>query len=361
MDTESLALLLDNAHRWFAAHQPLEDRLARFREGHVEAAGAWAQMADMGWLALPLPEAQEGFGASAAQCFALLRAAGRDARPEPLHLHLMLAPWWTRHRPQDAAELAGGRTRLALAELPAAPGGARWADGRLHGSAAVVMGGLHATHVLLPLADAAQGCAGSLLCVALNSPGVQAQPVRLLDGRHTLRLQFEGVHAEALSAESLHAEPLRAPAAQQALDLAAAGLVADAVGVLEAAFDLTLAYLKQRTQFGRPLSGQQALQHRMAEVFCDLQQLIALAGRLAAELAQQPDAPAPTLPVAKSFVGRRALRAMGQLIQVSGGIGMTEEYRLGHLYKRLQLDATLFGDAEHQLRRIDVRRSLCAA
>lgn len=351
MDTDSLDLLIDTAQRWFAAHHPLEDRLAHFREGHKAADDAWPQMAEMGWLALPLPESLEGFGATPTQAFQLLRAAGRDARPEPLALHMTLAPWFAAQQPSAAAALADGRLRLAMADAPAQADALRFAHGQLHGAAAVVMGGQNATHALLPLADGAGASAGTLLCVALDAPGVVREPVRLLDGRHTLRLRFDGAPAE----------PVGRQTAQQALDLAAAGLVADAVGVFEAAFELTLAYLKERKQFGVPLSAQQALQHRMAEVFCDLQQLIALAGRLSAELDAQPDAPALTLPVAKSFVGRRALRAMGQLIQVSGGIGMTEEYRLGHLYKRLQVNAALFGDAEAQLRRIDVRRSLLAA
>ncbi|MBQ1766578.1 MAG: acyl-CoA dehydrogenase, partial [Aquincola sp.] len=263
-----------------------------------------------------------------------------------LGLHLLLAPWWARQHPQQAGALARGQLRLALADLPARAE-LRLAQGRVQGRADLVMGGLHASHVLLPMPDAE----GTLLCVDLQAAGVQTMPVRLLDGRHGVRLVFESAPAQAVG----HG------AAPLVRDLAAAALVADAVGVLEAGFDLTLAYLKQRQQFGRPLSDQQALQHRMAEVFCDLQQLIALAGRLAAELDAQPDALPATLPAAKSFVGRRALRAMGQLIQVSGGIGMTEEYRLGHLYKRLQVDATLFGDADHQLQRIDVRRSLLAA
>ena len=346
MDAESLDLLLGTADRWFAAHGSLASRLARFREGHREDSGAWAAMADLGWLALTLPEAQDGFGASVGQALGLLRAAGRDARPEPLGLHLLLAPWWARQHPQQAGALARGQLRLALADLPARAE-LRLAQGRVQGRADLVMGGLHASHVLLPMPDAE----GTLLCVDLQAAGVQTMPVRLLDGRHGVRLVFESAPAQAVG----HG------AAPLVRDLAAAALVADAVGVLEAGFDLTLAYLKQRQQFGRPLSDQQALQHRMAEVFCDLQQLIALAGRLAAELDAQPDALPATLPAAKSFVGRRALRAMGQLIQVSGGIGMTEEYRLGHLYKRLQVDATLFGDADHQLQRIDVRRSLLAA
>jgi len=124
---------------------------------------------------------------------------------------------------------------------------------------------------------------------------------------------------------------------------------------------MTLDYLRQRVQFGKPLAAQQAIQHRMAEVFCDLQQQLALTGRLAAEIDAAPAGAWPMLPVAKSFVGRRVLRGVGALIQLSGGIAVTEEYRLTHLYRRLHVAAQLHGAAEAQLARIDVRATLLAA
>ncbi|WP_158598094.1 acyl-CoA dehydrogenase family protein [Noviherbaspirillum saxi] len=352
MDNESFMLVVDNARRWFAQHQPLADRIARFHDGHAEAGDTRSTWTDMGWTALSVPEAEGGFDASMAQCFQLLRLAGSDARPEPLDLILMLGAV------PALAPYMGGNMRLALAD--------RWfgqleftdaAQTVLHGSSGALYGGHLATHALLPVVVKAQGaCVLKLACVALDSPGVLREAVRLIDGRHTVRLRLQQAAVQVLDSEET-----TAPLADQVLDRAAAGLVADASGVFKGAFELTLDYLKQRRQFGRPLSDQQALQHRMADIFCDLQQMLALSERLAAEIDAQPAGPWTTLPIAKSFVGRRALRAAGQLIQVSGGIGMTEEYRLGHYYKRLHVAATLFGDAEHQLRRIAVRETLFAA
>ena len=99
----------------------------------------------------------------------------------------------------------------------------------------------------------------------------------------------------------------------------------------------------------------------MAEIFCDLQQALALTERLAQEIDAEAAGPWPTLPVAKSFVGRRVLRGVGALIQVTGGIAVTEEYRLTHWYRRLHVNAQCFGAAEAQLNRIEVRRQLLAA
>lgn len=345
MDHDDLTLLLDTAERWFAGHAPLAERVAAFRTGHHEPEGAWAQIAEMGWTALTLPESQGGFGASTAQAFELLRRAGRDARPEPLGLHLLLAPRLAQALPDCASALAEGRLRLAMADLPQRGGSLRWDDHTLSGTVPVVDGLEHATHLLVPLS----GEGAPLLLIDLAAPGVARTPARLVDGRATARLAFDRVPARL------------AGDAAQALDLAAAAQVADCSGIFESAFEMTLDYLKQRVQFGKPLSAQQAIQHRMAEVFCDLQQQLALANRLAAEIDVAPQGPWATLPVAKSFVGRRALRGVGALIQLSGGIAVTEEYRLTHLYRRLHVAAQLFGAAEAQLARIDVRATLLAA
>lgn len=340
MEREELDLLLDGAKRWFAEHAPLAERVARFRDGHHAPAGAWAALAELGWLALPLPEAAGGFGASTQEGFELLRLAGRDARPEPLDLHLLLAPLLAQQAPELATPLADGSLRLAMADAR----GLQWAEGRLSGQAGTLLGGAQASHALLPLAS------GGLALLDLAAPGVAHTPARLVDGRATAQLRLAQAPARHWSG-----------LATQALDRGAAALVADATGVFEAAFELTLEHLKQRTQFGKPLSANQALQHRMAEIFCDLQQALALADRLAQEIDADAAGPWPVLPVAKSFVGRRVLRGVGALIQVTGGIAVTEDYRLTHWYRRLHVNAQCFGAAEAQLARIDVRRQLLAA
>jgi alkylation response protein AidB-like acyl-CoA dehydrogenase len=346
MDHESFNMVLDSAKRWFEQENPLADRIAEFRSGHTASAGAWAAMDDMGWTALARPEDAGGFGADTAQCFEFLRLAGRHARPEPLDLMLMLAGGPALPMLENArlalADVERGDEQLSFSEFDAQ---------RVAGRSAALYGGAQATHALLPVPRRQGGI--HMVCVPMQGAGVRQEPVRWLDGRHTVRLYLDNAAVQTVGA----GVPAEA-AAQQIMDRAAAGLVADAAGVLEAAFELTLDYLKQRQQFGQPLSRLQALQHCMADIFCDLQFLLALTRRLASEMDVPEASHWPTLPAAKSFVGRRALRAVGQLIQVSGGIGMTEEYRLGHFYKRLHVAASLFGGAEQQLSRIDTRRTL---
>jgi alkylation response protein AidB-like acyl-CoA dehydrogenase len=343
MDKDDIFLLVQTADRWFSDHSPLTERAAHSSNGHHAPPQAWHAMAEMGWLSLTLDEAHGGFGAGRAQAFELLRRAGRDARPEPLDVHLVLAPVVARAAPELADRLASGDIRLAIADVPDREASPQWAEGRLSGDLSIVYGAEHATHLLVPLTAATDG---PLLLVELRSSEVTLRGVRLIDGRAGLQVSLKGARARVIGLANL------------AVDLAAAAVVADSCGSFEAAFELTLDYLKQRVQFGRPLSTQQAVQHRMADIFCDLQQHIALTTRLATEMDTSPEGPWTTLPAAKAFIGRRALRAIGGLIQMSGGIAVTEEYQLSHFYRRVHVAAQLFGSAQAQLARIDASKSL---
>lgn len=356
MDREEVGLLLDSAERWFKANNPIESRVAMFRNGHHQDADAWTAISEMGWLALPLSEDAGGFDAGYAASLALIRRAGQQARPEALDMYMMLAPVVTRALPDTSAALMEGRMRLGFADLAQGKEALVAHAGDqpvLEGNAGPVLGAEFATHFVIPVKQ--QDGLLRLVLVDADAAGVDKRPARLIDARATVLLSMKMVQGQWLDVGQ------EASLAQKSLDLAAAAMVADSAGVIEAAFTLTLDYLKQRVQFGKPLSAQQAVQHKMAEVFCDLQQLLALAERLGLEIDSAPNGPWPTLAVAKSFVGRRGLRAVGQLVQLSGGIGVTEEYKLTHFYRRLHVAAEMFGAAEAQLARINTRDILLAA
>lgn len=348
MEHSEIEMLVQSAQRWFAQTDPHSERVARFEKGNVATPTSWSEMAEMGWLGLTLPENLGGFGASTGVAFELLRRVGRDARPEPLGLHLLLAPCIAAALPDTAEPLLTGDMRIAMANRVRAGSSLTWDAGKLSGPVRGVEGIDGATHVLVPLEQPSDS-SGMAVLLDLSAAGISKEAARYVDGRCSAQLMLTQVPArEAISS-------------RMAVDLAAAAHVADASGVLEEAFQMTLEYLKQRTQFGKPLSAQQAIQHRMAEVFCDLQQQLAIAGRLAQELDAVPEGPWPSLPVAKSYLARRVLRAVGALIQVSGGIAVTEEYRLTHLYRRLHVAAQLYGTPEEQLARIDPRSLLRTA
>lgn len=345
MEHSEVEMLVQSAERWFGQTDPHRERVSKFDKGNVATSGSWSEMAEMGWLGMTLPERLGGSGASMTAAFELLRRSGRDARPEPLGLHLLLAPRVAEAIPAAADALMSGAMRFAMADRSRVGDAPVLESGRLSGGIHGVEGIADATHVLIPV-DRVESKRGAAVLVDLTAAGVAREPARYVDGRASALLTLKDVPVTQVLP------------ADMAIDLAAAAQVADASGVLEEAFHMTLDYIKQREQFGKPLSAQQALQHRMAEVFCDLQQQLALAGRLAQELDAAPNGPWPTLAVAKSYVARCVLRAAGTLIQVSGGIAVTEEYRLTHLYRRLHVAAQLYGTPEEQLARIDARALL---
>jgi alkylation response protein AidB-like acyl-CoA dehydrogenase len=359
MDTADVEMLLDTAERYFRGSNPMADRVAAFKAGNVVAPGGWTALADMGWLGLTVSPEDGGFGAPPSVALALARLSGRDARPEWLDLHLMVAPLIAGLLPADererfAAGLADGSIRLGVGDGRLEIAGEQGdADVRLTGRELLIYGAVDPTDLFVEVGG--RGNSAGIGWIKVDAAGVRLAPARLVDGRSVAMVGLDQGRARLLAGQGDGAL-----AAARLRDLIAAGLVADALGVLEAAFELTGDYLKQRVQFGRPLSAQQVVQHRMADIFCDLQQFASLFRRLQTELDGAPEGPWTSLPVAKAFVGRRVLRAAGQLIQLSGGIGMTEEYRLSHYYRRLHVAATLFGDVNHQLGRVDAERMLAA-
>jgi len=357
MDTQDVAMVMETAERWFGAQDaPVRQSLpgletASFADlANGAADRQWHAFAELGWLALSIPEAEGGFGADLSTVLTFIRLAARHECQSPLDLHLVLAPLLLRRagdhqeRADWAQALIEGDMRLAMADGPLAG----HASDVVTAKNMALYGGHRATHAVL-WATGERLMPGAWL---VNGEALAGgiQPARWLDGRANAAVDLRGVAARPLDVAGTHLSAY-----------ACAAQVADACGTFEAAFALTLDYLKQREQFGRPLAALQVVQHRMADVFCDLQQLLALVDRLGREDDEWSGVDPVTLAAAKSHVGRRALRGVGQLIQLSGGIGVTDDYRLGRLYKRLHVAAALFVSSEDALHSLDAKTALLTA
>ncbi len=198
----------------------------------------------------------------------------------------------------------------------------------------------------------------ALFMVPLNNPGVELRSYRLQGGGRAAEIALEAVRVsdnerlgggnEAFAAlERVHA---RACAAQ----------CAEAVGLMNGIRELTVDYLRGRRQFGKPIGSFQALQHRMADMLIEIEQArsatINLCGHLDAPSAERER----QVSAAKNLIGRVARQVVEESIQMHGGIGMTMEYALGHLAKRLTMVDCRFGDADWHLERF-VRLSAVAA
>ena len=295
---------------------------------------------DLGAGAALMTEEAGGFGGSGADILMVFRTLGRAGAVTPLLDSVVLGAGILADAGEaDLAEAAAsGAARIAVAlDEP----GQRYdgtvatrAEGdRLTGEKSVVPGAEDATHLIVRATD-------GLWLVETGAEGLAMRGYALMDGGRAAEVTLKDTAARRIGDVSLLELPLAA---------AILAVCADALGVMEKAVELTTDYLKTRKQFGRPIGSFQAVQHRMADLLTEVEQARSAVWNLAGNL----DAPDRDRHVAatKSLVGRVALYVAEETIQLHGGIGMTEEYELAPLARRLLAADARFGDSDHHLER----------
>jgi alkylation response protein AidB-like acyl-CoA dehydrogenase len=188
----------------------------------------------------------------------------------------------------------------------------------------------------------------ALFMVDAVAAGVSRAPYRTHDGLRAADIGLEEVRVggDALIGQAGAAFPIIERVSHEAI----AFMAAEAVGAMNAALDITVEYLKTRQQFGVVLSSFQALQHRCAEMFVATEQARSIAIFAAMRVADEVAAErARAMAATKVQIGKSANFVGKQAIQVHGGIGVTEEYVIGHYFKRLTVLETIFGDTDHHL------------
>ncbi len=362
--------LHDSVSRLLADHGRFEQRRAATALEPGYDVELWRRLAGLGVAGLLVPEAHGGIGGRFEDLLPVLRATGRALSLEPLLASGVLAATTLRHAASPAQQatwlpgLASGEAVWAWAYHEAAGGHAacwvethaRQKDGAwlLDGRKSPVLHGAHAGRLLLSARVAGQpGDAQGLAWFAVepDAPGLARRAFRLVDDTPAAELHLQATPAQPLG------DPFDAPRAAQALvathDAALAALCADMLGTLEAAYDLAIGYLGTRRQFGRPIGDNQALRHEAAEmrVALELCRSMAIAAAVAADRPAQ-DASRTDLLQAKLVIGRRGRALCHAAIQLHGGIGMTEEYAVGHCLRRLHVRDHLFGDSAAQAERL---------
>lgn len=354
----------DSLRRLLADRYVFESRrvVAESGKGHDEE--TWAGLSELGLTALLVPETLDGFGCGAVDLFALMQELGAVLCLEPLLAANVLPVtalkiFDAEECSKDALrELATGERKLAWAheeaarrhapwwiETSASEEGGKWI---LNGRKVNVLGVGQPDQYIVSArvrgspADP-DGCA--LFFVEAREAGLDVRGFRLVDDTSASELVLRGVAATPIG------DPMDGRRALQAIDSAVsigiAASCADMVGAASAAFRLAVDYLNTRKQFGRLIGENQALRHRASEMLVSLELAKSMA-MAAAVAVDDPDSEGAALDLhrAKLSVAKHARAVAHGAIQLHGGIGMTEEYAVGHYLRRIHVMDQLFGDGD---------------
>ncbi len=373
-DSFAPALVLDDEQRMLSktAHEFIRERapaarLRTFRNARDETGfsrALWQEMASLGWLGLPIPEGYDGLGLGFFDLCVVLEATGRELMPEPFVSTLLLgaqAVLLAGNEVQKKALLPGvaaGTTLLAVAyEERGSRKGlienldtvARPVDGgfEISGEKLQVLDG-HVADTILVLARSEQGDS-SLFCVDRGAPGLDVTRQFRIDGQGAaiVRLNKVQVTDAAVLGELGQGDTIL----QTVFDRAAVGLAAQMLGGAEQAFADTLAYIKEREQFGAPLGSFQALQHRAVDLYTEIALLRSVVLAAARAVDEAPESLPKHASLAKARASDTFMHVAEEAIQMHGGIGVTDEHDIGFYIKRAHAASLTFGDAAWHRRR----------
>lgn len=357
--------LADAIARWAERDYGFERRKQIIRSDTGISAEAWQALAELGVMALPVPSDHGGFDGTAVDQMVVMQALGRALVIEPVFATALGTRCLTLAGGQGELlqAVAGGTLKLACAfgerqarhelfnvEMRATRDASGFVlSGTKHG----VLHGAQADYLIVSARSSghARDTDGiSLFVLPADVPGLTVRDARSQDGMRiaTIGLADVRVPDSALLGAGGDGWMQLEACADHGVEL----LCAEALGVMEALFDATLDYLKTRQQFGVPIGRFQALQHRMADMFIQLEQARSMT-MLAAVKAAAPDAAERRriVSAAKARVGE-AMKFIGQqAVQLHGGMGVTNELPAAHLFKRLAAIELTLGDTDHHLRR----------
>ena len=362
--SEEQSMLRDSARTWVQEKSPVT-AFRKMRDSNAPLGydpGAFAEMAEMGWTGVIIPEAYGGSEFGYLGLGLILEETGRTLTASPLLSSALAAA---------SAIILGGSEAQKSEYLPAI------ASGELVGTLAVDEGAHHApektalagkksgsgysltgtkTFVLEGMAAGlfvvsarTSGNAGetdgiSLFLVKADAKGVSRKALKLADSRGAANVTFDGAEGQLLGEEGKGW-----PLLEKTLDRARAGLAAEMLGAAIQAFETTLDYLKVRVQFGQVIGSFQALQHRAAKMFTDLE-LSRSCVEAALQAIDDDSADVPELvSLAKAKMGDTLHLVSNEMVQMHGGIGMTDAHDAGLYLKRARAaEATYGGQAYHR-------------
>ncbi len=368
-------LMLRESARDFLQQRAPVSHLREMRDSGSESGYSkelWAEMAEMGWTAILVPEQYGGLEYGYSGLGILLEEAGRNLTPSPLlSTCLMGVTALTRGGNEEQCgqylpELATGSHILALAINESAAHAPHTVSTtaknsgegfNLTGRKTAVNDGHNADTLIISARTSGneQDSEGiSLFLVPADHPGISIEPYRVLDTHWAAHITLDNVE---VGPESLLGEINQgAVLLDTVLDAGAIGQSAELLGLAQEAFERTLEYLKERKQFGVPIGSFQALQHRAAVMFGDIEQCKSIVLNGLHALDRNDENISELASLIKAKLSETAHNVTAEAIQMHGGIGMTDEFDIGFYLKRCQILETFLGDRYFHLDRFAAQR-----
>lgn len=359
---EEQRLLRDTARDFLAERAPVA-ALRRLRDNRDPLGydpALWRAMCELGWAGITLPEEYGGLDFGFAGLGVVLEETGRTLAASPLFATVVLGASAILLGGSEAQKtallppLAAGELSLALA-LEESHHHRPWqiattltpeGDGyRLDGRKCFVLDGHSADQLLVVARGSGErdGTGGlSLVLVPREAPGVSCQRTIMADSRNAANLAFEGV---AVPADALVGEPGGAwPLLEQVLDRGRVAMAAEMLGLAREAFERTVAYLKERVQFGAPIGSFQALQHRASQMQADIELCHSVVLQALSSVDDNPDQLPLLASLAKAKLNELGKLVTNEAVQMHGGIGVTDELEIGFFLKRARVAMQILGD-----------------
>ena len=364
--SEEQKMIQQSVERFVQENYDLSNRIKISSEDPGFSKEYWSSMAELGWLGLAFSEEDGGFGGNQIDTLVLMEQFGKGLVLEPFLANVVLGGGSIKRgaskeiKDSIIPSLIDGSLQITLAyaeeqsrfDIEDVATAAREENGGfiINGKKSMVLNAESADKIVVVARTSGsqvdeEGI--SLFVVDADAEGIEKENFPTVDGLRASEIIFKDVKVESTT---LIGEKDKGFSILQAVvNDAILALAAEAVGAMEVLYKDTVEYTQQREQFDHPLSDFQVLQHRMVDMFMEYEQCKSLLFRATMETVQDPSLSQRTVHALKHLIGKSGIFVGESAVQLHGGMGVTEELRIGHFFKRLLVIDSQFGNADFHL------------
>ena len=364
--SEEQKMIQQSVERFVQENYDLPKRVEISSKGPGYSKEYWGSMAELGWLGLPFEEKDGGFGGNQIDTLVIMEQSGKGLVLEPFIANVVLGggaiqiggseelkkemlPGLIEGSKQMTLAYAEQQSRFDLEDVATS---ARQEGDKfiINGQKSMVLNAESADHIVVVTRTSGgqvdeEGI--TLFLVDSNAKGIELQNFPTVDGLRASEITFDNaeVSSERMIGELGKGFDILRVVSNNAI----LAVCAEAVGAMEILYKDTVEYTQQREQFDHPLSDFQVLQHRMVDMFMEYEQCKSLLFRATMETIQDPVLAQRTIHALKHLIGKSGIFVGENAVQLHGGMGVTEELRIGHFFKRLLVIDSQFGNADFHL------------